>query len=52
MKIVIVADWFSENMGYAENCLPKALAELGHDIHVVTSTAQVYFNTKFYKNSL
>jgi glycosyltransferase involved in cell wall biosynthesis len=48
LKIVIIADWFSENMGYAENFLPKALAELGHDVHLVTSTAQVYYNSPSY----
>lgn len=35
-------------MGYAENFLPKALAELGHDVHLVTSTAQVYYNSLTY----
>jgi len=35
-------------MGYIENCLPKALAKLGHDVHVVSSTAQVYFNDPNY----
>lgn len=44
MKILIIVDWFSENMGYAENCLPKALSELGHEVHLITSTAQVYYN--------
>jgi glycosyltransferase involved in cell wall biosynthesis len=35
-------------MGYVENCLPKALAALGHEVHLVTSTAQVYFNSPAY----
>ncbi len=51
MKIVFVSRWYSEKMGYIENCLPRALAELGHEVHVVTSTAQVYFNHKFYEKS-
>jgi glycosyltransferase involved in cell wall biosynthesis len=51
MKIVFVSRWYSEKMGYIENCLPRALAELGHDVHVVTSTAQVYFNHPFYEKS-
>ena len=51
MKIVFVSRWYSEKMGYIENCLPRALAELGHEIHVVTSTAQVYFNHPFYEKS-
>ena len=49
MKIVILSSWFSERMGYIENCLPKALALLGHEVHVVSSTAQVYFNSPDYK---
>jgi len=48
MRIVFLSDWFSEQMGYAENCMPKALAALGHDVHVVTSTAQVYATSDFY----
>ncbi len=48
MKIIFVSTWYSEGMGYLENCLPKALAKLGHEVHVVTSTAQVYFNHSFY----
>lgn len=51
MKIVIVTDWFAEKMGYAENCLPKALAALGHDVHVVTSNVQPYFNTLSYRQT-
>ena len=38
-------------MGYSENLLPKFLAKLGADVHVVTSTAQVYFNQSIYKRS-
>lgn len=48
MKIVLVSLWYSENMGYSENILPKALAYLGHEVHVITSTAQIYYNSKFY----
>lgn len=51
MKIVILTNWFSEKMGYIENCLPKALAYLGHEVHVVASTAQIYFNDPMYKES-
>ncbi len=50
MKIVILSNWFSERMGYIENCLPKALAKQGHEVHVISSTAQVYYNSPDYKN--
>lgn len=49
MKIVFLSVWFSERMGYIENCLPKALAILGHEVHVISSTAQVYFNDPQYR---
>jgi glycosyltransferase involved in cell wall biosynthesis len=50
MKIVILSVWYSEKMGYIENCLPKSLAKLGHEVHVISSTAQVYYNDSNYKN--
>ncbi len=31
-------------MGYANNCLPKAMANLGHEVHILTSNYQSYFN--------
>jgi glycosyltransferase involved in cell wall biosynthesis len=49
MRIAIVSIWFAEKMGYSENCLPKALASLGHDVHLVTSNAQVYCDIPEYK---
>ncbi len=48
MKIVILSVWYSEKMGYIENCLPKSLAKLGHEVHVISSTAQVYYNDPNY----
>jgi glycosyltransferase involved in cell wall biosynthesis len=51
MRIVIISDWFSEKMGYAENCLPKAIAALGHEVHLITSNVQTYFNSPIYKTS-
>lgn len=49
MRIVFISDWFAEKMGYVENCLPKAMASLGHEIHVITSNVQPYFNFPIYK---
>jgi glycosyltransferase involved in cell wall biosynthesis len=48
MKIVFLSVWFSENMGYIENCLPKSLAALGNEVHVISTTAQVYYNDPDY----
>jgi glycosyltransferase involved in cell wall biosynthesis len=48
MKIVIVSPWFSEKMGYAENCLPKAIASMGHEVHLVTTNAQIYYGSPNY----
>jgi len=51
MRIVLINPYYSEGMGYLENCLPKALASLKHEVFVITSTGQVYFNQSFYKSS-
>jgi glycosyltransferase involved in cell wall biosynthesis len=51
MRIAIISDWFAEKMGYAENCLPKALAALGHDVHLITSNAQIYFDSPTYRET-
>jgi glycosyltransferase involved in cell wall biosynthesis len=48
MRIVVISDWFAEQTGYAENCLPKAFATLGHDVHLVTSNVQPYYNLPTY----
>ncbi|MFA5059068.1 MAG: glycosyltransferase family 4 protein [Candidatus Omnitrophota bacterium] len=50
MKIVIVSASLSEKMGYSISFLPKALAELGHEVHLVTSNTQVYFGSPDYKD--
>ncbi len=48
LTIVVVSTFYSEGMGYSENCLPRALAALGHDVHLVTSTFNVYGNSPSY----
>jgi glycosyltransferase involved in cell wall biosynthesis len=35
-------------MGYSENCLSKALARLGHEVHVLTSIYNVYGSEPLY----
>lgn len=51
MRIVIVSAYYSDGMGYTENCLPRALAALGHEVHVVTSTLNVYGNMPEYERT-
>jgi glycosyltransferase involved in cell wall biosynthesis len=52
MRVVLVVDWHSERMGYSDNFLPKYLAKLGLDVHLISGNAQVYFNNPFYKTVL
>ncbi len=48
LRIAIVSPFYSEGMGYTENCLPRALARRGHEVHVVASTFNVYGNESLY----
>jgi len=50
MKIVYINEFFSEKMGYSENCLPKAMASLGLEVHVISSDLQVYGNLLSYED--
>lgn len=51
MKIVILQMWHSEGMGYSDYFLSKYLAKEGHEVHLVTSTAQIYYNSIIYKDT-
>lgn len=48
MKIIFISAFYSEGMGYSENSLPKSLASLGHEVHVITSDFNVYGNDPCY----
>ena len=50
MKIVQLVESHTEKMGYSDVCLPKALSSLGHDMYVVTTTGNSYFNTPEYND--
>lgn len=51
MKIVFISPWFSEGMGYSENMFPKAMAKLGTEVHLVTSTAQISYYSPNYEKT-
>ena len=51
IKIVFVCGWYSSPFGYIHNNLPKALAKVGHDVHIVTSVSQQYSNTPTYEST-
>ena len=48
LRIAVVSTFYSPGMGYSENCLPRSLAALGHDVHLVTTTYNVYGNEPGY----
>jgi glycosyltransferase involved in cell wall biosynthesis len=50
LRIAIVSAFYSRGMGYMENCLPRALAQLGHEVHLIASTYNVYGNEATYDN--
>lgn len=51
MKIVVVSTFYSEGMGYTENCLPKFLAAQGHDVHVIASRYNIYGTSDDYNET-
>ena len=46
MRVVILSEVFPKKMGYAGVMLPKYLARLGVDVHVITTELQIYYNMK------
>lgn len=48
MRIVLATERHSEGMGYCENVWPGLMAARGHEVHIVTSTMQVYGDAPFY----
>ncbi|MBK7130556.1 MAG: glycosyltransferase family 4 protein [Crocinitomicaceae bacterium] len=51
LKIVFVCGWYSSPFGYMANYLPRALAQKGCDVHIVTSTSQKFSTSADYKNT-
>jgi glycosyltransferase involved in cell wall biosynthesis len=51
MRIAVITDWFSEQMGYCDHCLSASLASLGHEVHLISSTGQPYFDRSLYRDT-
>jgi glycosyltransferase involved in cell wall biosynthesis len=43
MRIAIISEVLSKQMGYLENCLPKYLSRLGADVHLITMDLLPYY---------
>ena len=43
MRVALISDVFAKNMGYLENLLPKYLARLGVDVHVIAMDLPPYY---------
>jgi glycosyltransferase involved in cell wall biosynthesis len=43
MRVVLICETFSKKMGYLNNTLPKYLARLGVDVHVLTTNLPPYY---------
>jgi len=49
IKVAYISEYFSDGMGYSENCLPQALERLGCEVRVFSSDLQVYGLNKDYR---
>jgi glycosyltransferase involved in cell wall biosynthesis len=50
MRVALVLPWFSENMGYLGNTLPKYLAREGADVHVIVTDLPHNYQIKEYRS--
>lgn len=51
MKIAIISEAFAKNMGYMGNMLPKHLAVLGAEVHLITLDLPPYHQLKDFKET-
>ena len=51
MKIVLLCETFAKEMGYLENFLPKHLARLGHQVHLVTLGLHPSYRMRGFSNT-
>jgi Glycosyltransferase len=48
LRIAIVSPWFAEKSTYIESSLPRALARLGHEVHLITTGLQPNYDAPDY----
>jgi glycosyltransferase involved in cell wall biosynthesis len=51
MRVVLISEAFSKNMGYLGNMLPRYLSRLGLDVHLVTTDLPIYYQMKDFKET-
>jgi len=51
LRIVFINPTHSSNMGYITNCLTRELADMGHEVHLLTSTLNVMGNKEYYQKT-
>lgn len=51
MRIAILSETFAKNMGYIGNMLPRHLARLGAEVHMVTLDLPPYYQLKDFKET-
>jgi glycosyltransferase involved in cell wall biosynthesis len=49
MRIAVISLWFAERSTYVESSLPRALARLGHEVHLITSALQPNYDSPNYE---
>ena len=51
VRIAILSETFTKNMGYIERHLPRALARLGAEVHVIAANLQAYHSDPNYSTT-
>tara|TARA_R110002110_G_scaffold332253_1_gene543297 strand:- start:603 stop:806 length:204 start_codon:yes stop_codon:yes gene_type:complete len=51
MKVVILTETYAKNMGYMGNMLPKHLAKLGVEVHVLALALPPYYQINDFEDS-
>ncbi len=51
MVIVYVNPFFTDGMGYIENCRRSGMAKRGHKVYIISTTGKAYFDQPNYKET-